>query len=140
MVAPDKSVRVLPTGMDSACDPNVSFDGSSLLFAGKKTRSERWRIYEISLGGGTPRAVSPEYQDARQPIYATTLFTLDSPEPWLTILFSARERFLNETGQSSASSLYNVTLDGRELRRLTFNPNENRDPFQMWDSRVIYSA
>ena len=40
----------------------------------------------------------------------------------------------------AASSLYNVKLDGTELRRLTFNPNHNLDPFQMWDGRVIYSA
>lgn len=140
LVAPDKSLRVLSGGFDSACDPNVSFDAKTILFAGRKTRANHWRIYEVGVTGGTARAVSPEHQDARQPIYATRLFTLDSPEPWFTILYSARETFLNEAGQPLAASLYNVTLDGQELRRLTYNPNLNRDPFQMWDGRVIYSA
>jgi hypothetical protein len=68
------------------------------------------------------------------------LFTLDSPEPWFTTVFVGKTASFNERGRASASSLYNVKLDGGELRRLTFNPNHNFDPFQMWDGRVVYSA
>lgn len=140
IVSPDGQVRVLSEGFQSACDPNVSFDGRHVLFAAKQQPGARWRIWEIGLDGQGARPVSPEHLDARSPIHATTLFTLDSPEPWLTTLFVAREPTLNEVGRASASSLYNVKLDGTELRRLTFNPNHNFDPFQMWDGRVIYSA
>ena len=140
VVSPDGNVRVLSQGFHSACDPDVSFDGQRVLFAGKKERESRWRIWEISLDGQSLHPVSPENLEARSPIYVSTLFTLDSPEPWFTTVFVGREQTANELGRASASSLYNVKLNGSELRRLTFNPNNNFDPFQMWDGRVIYSA
>lgn len=134
------AVRVLTTGFHSACDPDVSFDGERLLFAGKKTADSAWRIWELSLTNGQTRAVSPEGLEAHSPIYVSTLFTLDSPKPWFTTVFVGRDRTLNERGTPCGSTLYNIKLDGGELRKLTFNPNHNLDPIQMWDGRVIYSA
>ena len=140
IVSPDGQVRVLSGDFQSACDPNVSFDGQRVLFAGRKERNARWRIWEMGIDGQGLRPVSPEDLDARSPIYVSTLFTLNSPQPWFTTVFVGRESSLNELGRPSASSLYDITLDGKELRRLTYNPNRNFDPFQMWDGRLIYAA
>ena len=140
IVSSEGQVRVLSDGFYSACDPSLSFDAKRLLFAGKKDKQARWRIWEIGIDGHNLRAVSPENQEARSPIYAATLFTLDSPQPWFTVVYAVQETFFNESGGSMGSSLYNVKLDGTEPRRLTFNPNHNFDPFQMWDGRVLYSA
>ncbi|MCL4178040.1 MAG: hypothetical protein KJ072_09925 [Verrucomicrobia bacterium] len=140
VVAPDGALRLLTEGFHSACDPNLSFDGVRMLFAGKRTPASRWRIWELGLDGQGLRPVSPEGMDARNPIHVSTLFTLNSPEPWFTTVFVGREPTLNELGDIAVTSLYNVQLDGTELRRLTFNPNANVDPFQMWDGRVIYAA
>jgi hypothetical protein len=140
LVLPDGQANVLTKGFHSACDPAVSFDGRRILFAGKKDRQSPWRIYEIGLDGQGLRPVTPENQDARSPVYLSTLFTLNSPEPWFTIAYVAQENTLNELGQPSASSLYNIKLDGTDPRRLTFTPNNNFDPFQMGDGRVIYAA
>ena len=140
LVGSEGQIRVLSEGLNSACDPSVSFDGQHILFAGRKDHNARWRIWEIGADGQGLRPVTPEDMDARSPIYATTLFTLDSPEPWFTTVFVGRDSSVNEAGRCAASSLYNIRLDGTDLRRLTFNPNHNFDPFQTWDGRVIYSA
>jgi hypothetical protein len=140
VVTPSGPPRVLSGGFHSAADPNVSFDGRRVLFAGRKDSGSRWRIWEIGVDGQGLRAVSPEHLDARSPIHVSTLFTLDSPEPWFTMVFVGHQTTLNEQGRAGISSLFNLRLDGTELRRLTFNPNANFDPFQMWDGRVIYSA
>ena len=140
VVSPEGRLSPLSAGFHSACDPNVSFDGRSLLFAGKKDRNSPWRIWETGLDGRGLRPITPENLDARSPIHVSTLFTLDSREPWFTTVFVVRENAVNEAGLASASSLYNIKLDGTELRRLTFNPNNNFDPLQMWDGRVVYSA
>lgn len=140
VVSPDGQARVLSADFQSACDPNVSFDGNRVLFAGRKHRGDRWRIWEIGLDGRELRPISPENLDARSPLHVSVLNTLESPQPWFTTVFVARESTVNETGRTSASNLYNVKFDGTELRRLTFNPNRNVDPFQMWDGRVIYAA
>lgn len=140
VLSPEGQERVLSTGFQSACDPNVSFDGQRVLFAGRKAGNEHWRIWEIGLDGTGLRAISPEGIDARQGIYVSLLNTLESPQPWSTIVFVGRESTVNEVGRVGASALYNVKLDGSELRRLTYNPNHNLDPVQMWDGRVIYAA
>ena len=136
LLAPNGEVRVLSSGFHSACDPCVSFDGQELLFAAKQTAEGRWRIWRMGLDGQNLRAVTGENVDARSPIYVSTLFTLDSPEPWFTTVFVGREG----ARAVAASSLYNIKLDGTELRRLTFSPNHAFDPFQMWDGRVLYSS
>jgi hypothetical protein len=140
VVTPDGQVRALSEGFDSACDPNVSFDGERVLFAGKREPGARWRIWEIGLDGQGLRAVSPEGLDARSPLHVSTLFTLDSPQPWFTTVFVGREQTLDEQGRPEASSLYNIKLDGTELRRLTFGPDANLDPMQMVDGRLVYAA
>jgi hypothetical protein len=140
IVSPEGQLRVLTEGFHSACDPSLSFDAKRLVFAGKKERSSPWRIYEMALDGTNLRPITPENQAARSPIYLSTLFTLDSPEPWFTILYVGGERTLNEMGEAAAASLYSIKLDGTELRRVTFNPNRNLDPFQMGDGRVLFAA
>ena len=140
VLSPTGEIRVLSEGFHSACDPDVSFDGERILFAGKKDETSGWRIWETRVDGQGLHPVSPESLDARMPIYCSTLFTLDSPEPWFTTVFVARERTFNDFGHAESSSLYNVRIDGTDLRRLTFNPNHDLDPFQMWDGRVIYAA
>lgn len=140
VVSPQGQMRVLSEGFVAACDPNVSFDGQRVLFAGRKAGADRWRIWEIAVDGTGLRPVTPEHLDARNPIHVPTLFTLESPQPWFTIVFVARAHTTNEAGKPSASSLYNVKLDGTDLRRMTYNPNHSFDPFQMSDGRVIYAA
>jgi hypothetical protein len=140
LVQPTGATRELTRGFYAACDPDVSFDAQHILFAGKPEAGSRWRIYEVGLDGSNPHPISPDGLEARSPIYVSTLFTLNSPEPWFTLLFVGAEASLNEAGGPSASSLYNIRLDGGDLRRLTYNPNLNLDPTQTWDGRVIYSA
>ncbi|MDH7501292.1 MAG: hypothetical protein QHJ82_01080 [Verrucomicrobiota bacterium] len=140
IVSPDGQTRVLSEGFHSACDPDVSLDGTRVLFAGKKDLNSHWRVYEIAVDGTGLRSVTPDGQEARNPIYLSTLFTLDSPQPWFTIAYVGSENTLNELGLPASSSLYNIKLDGTETRRLTFNPNNNFSPFQMWDGRVVYAA
>ena len=138
VVAPDGQTRVLSEGFDSACDPNVSFDGQRVLFAARKARGDRWRIWEIGVDGKGLRPVTPDNLEARNAIHVSTLFTLDSPKPWFTTVFVGRE--ISAAGVTSPWNLYNIKLEGGEVRQLTFNTGDNHDPFQTADSRLIYAA
>lgn len=141
LVLPDGSRRELVSGFDSACEPDVSFDGKRLLFSGKRKASDPWNIFELDLKGGPPRQITQGAGNCRSPIYLSTLFTLDSPEPWSIIAFvSDASGEFNEIGDRRSTSLYSCRLDGSELRRLTFNPSSDLDPFQVWDGRIVYST
>ncbi|MBE2216304.1 MAG: hypothetical protein IAE82_20695 [Opitutaceae bacterium] len=138
VVTPDGRARPLSEGFASACDPDVSFDGQRVLFAGRRSTDDRWRIWEIGIDGQGLRAISPDNLDARSAIHVSTLFTLDSPKPWFTTVFVGREATTD--GPATPWNLYNIRLEGGEVRRLTFNHGSNVDPFQTNDGRVLYAA
>jgi len=149
MVYPDPSVssgqalstKLLSDGFYSACDPEVSFDATHILFAGKRTPHDRWSIYEAAIDGSSVRQVISRTTDCRSPGYQATLFVLASPEPWHQLTFvSSEKNVLNECGISPATSLYSCKLDGSAVRRLTFNLSSDMDPFIMPDGRLLFAA
>ncbi len=140
LVSPQGSIRVLSAGFHSAADPDVSWDGRRVVFAGRKAAETPWGIWEIGVDGSGLRPITHEEDDCRSPVYLGSLFTLDSPEPWFTVLFAGTERTRSESGFGYGTSLYSVKMDGTELRRLTFNPSASFDAVPMWDGRVLYST
>lgn len=140
LVEPGGKVRVLSAGFSAACDPHVHFDGKRVLFAGRKSDHDPWAIWELDLNEARPRCVVNPGHACRHPVYLSSLFTLDSPEPWYTIAYVGRDPTLDELGRGRSTSLYSVKLDGSELRRISFNPNPEVSPFQMPDGRLIFSG
>lgn len=141
MVYPDLSTKLLSDGFYSACDPEVSFDPTHILFAGKRTPDDRWSIYEAAIDGSSVRQVISRTTDCRSPGYQATLFVLASPEPWYQLTFvSVEKNALNECGVGPATSLYSCKLDGSAVRRLTFNLSSDMDPFIMPDGRLLFAA
>jgi hypothetical protein len=53
----------------ASADASVSFDGSSVLFSGKKNAGDRWQIWEIKLADRSERRVVTSYSDAIRPLY-----------------------------------------------------------------------
>jgi hypothetical protein len=139
-VSPDGKVTPLASEFQAACDPAVSHDARRLLFAGKTAAGAPWQIYELDLASGKTRQITHDPLDARQPVYLSHLFTLDSPKPWATLLYVATEPKWNLPGTARIRGLRNVRLDGSEPRQVTLNPADNLDPFQAADGRVLYSS
>jgi hypothetical protein len=140
VLEPDGNSRNLVPDFHSACDPDVSFDGEKILFAGKRRPADPWNIWEIDTGGSDLRQVTREQHDSRAPIYLSTLYTITSSEPWYTILFVRDDGVLNEEGSAPGTSLYSVRLDGSEQRRITFNLSNEGDPFLMPDGLVLFAG
>ena len=53
----------------SSADASVSFDGGSVLFAGKKTAGDPWQIWELGLADRRVRQVVTANSDAIRPLY-----------------------------------------------------------------------
>lgn len=138
-VYPDLSTEVLSHGFHSACDPEISFDASHILFAGKRTRTDNWTIFEMAIDGSSIRQVTNGESHCRSPGYQATLYTIVSPKPWHQLTFVGSEKgALNEYGAATATNLYSCKLDGSTVRRLTFNLSSNMDPFLMPDGRLLF--
>jgi hypothetical protein len=141
LVQPDSSARVLSTRFHSACDPDVSFDGKRILFAGKRNAGDNWNIHEMAVNGSDVRQITRDLGDCRGPCYQSTLYTIVSSEPWFQITFvGTGAGAMNEDGSSVATNLYSCKLDGTTVRRLTFNLSSDVDPFLMADGRLLYAG
>lgn len=141
VVRPDRTTRVLTEQFHSACEADVSFDGRRILFAGKKTASEEWNIYEMDSDGSEVRRVTRGVGNCRSPVYQSTLYTLDSPKPWYQLSFvSDAAGTLNEYVAIPATAVYSCELDGAHVRRLTFNLSSDMDPFLMADGRLVFAG
>jgi Tol biopolymer transport system component len=143
LVSPGGQARALTPGFHSAADPEVSFDGRSILFAGKKAAQDPWCVFEMKADGGEPRQVTCGAGGARQPVYLSTVYTITptSVEPWVQVAFVGDlpgER--DEAGKAPHTSLWSCKMDGSALRRLTFNLSSDRDPVILPDGRMVYAG
>ncbi len=123
--------RVLTAAFASAADPEVSFDGRSILFAGKKAAGDPWCVWEMKADGTGPRQVTCGEAGARQPVYQSTIYTITpkSVEPWVQVAFVGENKGeRNEAGVAANTSLWSCKTDGTALRRLTYNLSNDVDP------------
>jgi len=131
-VNPDFSTEVLSHGFHSICNPEISFDASHILFAGKRIHRDNWTVFEMGIDGSNLRQVTNGEIPCRSPGYQSTLYTIVSPKPWQQLTFVGSE--------NGALNLYSCKLDGSEVRRLTFNLSSNMDPFLMPDGRLLFAS
>lgn len=59
----------LVAGFAATADASVSFDAKTILFAGKKSATDRWQIWELSLADGKQHQVTHAAGDAIRPLY-----------------------------------------------------------------------
>lgn len=135
LVRLDGSVKNLCDDLFAARDPEVSFDGTRILFSAKEAAEDCWAIYEMRADGTECRRVVAANGDCQNPRYLSALYTLDSPEPWYEIVFVGQG-----IDGAFGSSLYSCKLDGSELERLTYNLGYNSAPFLMPDGRLLFGV
>ena len=141
LVLPNGETRVLSQGFHSACDPDVSFDASRILFAGKRATAEPWSIYEMAADGSGVRQITRDTGNCRSPGYQGTLYTIIAPGPWYQLTFvSDAAGALTDDASRVATHLYSCRLDGTAARRLTFNVSGDSDPCVTPDGRLLYAA
>jgi len=144
LVPPNGPPRLLSSGFHSAGDPDVSFDATRILFAGKRAASDHWNIYEMAIDGSGLRQITKDLGDCRSPGYQSTLYKLKPvgvpSEPEYHLTFVAGAGTLNEYGGSEATCLYSCKPDGSAVRRLTYNLSSDMDPFIMDDGRLVFAA
>jgi hypothetical protein len=65
----DGKAQPLVADFAASADANVSFDGRSVLFAGKKVAGDSWQIWELTLADRKVRQVVSSNGDAIRPFY-----------------------------------------------------------------------
>ncbi len=125
----------------SAQDPAVSFDGETILFAGKKSAADSWSIWRMNRDGSGKVEITPELNDCVSPLFVGGLFYLNDDAPSDQIVFmSGDHNWINEQGSTPAYSLYVSNLEGKNCHRITFNLSGDFDPDVLPNGRVVFTS
>ncbi|MDZ7617668.1 MAG: hypothetical protein U1E05_11725, partial [Patescibacteria group bacterium] len=113
-------------------NPDVSYDGSRILFAWKKSdREDDYHLYDLDLASGRIRQLTSglgfaDYEGAYLPnghIVFNSSRCVQTVDCWWT----------------EVSNLYTCDADGRFLRRLSFDQVHTNFPTVTEDGRVLYT-
>ncbi len=125
----------------SACDPDVSFDGQSILFAGKKTTDSNWQIWRMDRDGSNKVQITDTEADCVSPLYVGALFFLNDATPTDQIAYLSSEHgWVNEYGFGPAYSLYVSNLEGENVHRITYNLSAESSPDVLPNGRIVFSS
>ena len=114
--------HTLVEGFAATADPDLSFDATHVLFAGKQKAADPWRIWEIALDHGTARVVSGGEGDCYRPFYL----------PQGQVVYTRRT--------VGGSQIEVAPVDGGKPERLTFAPGHFLTADVLRDGRVLFEA
>src|SRR5579871_6430479 len=113
--------RNLAPGFFASADPEISFDGKRVLFAGRRKRDDVWQIWEAPLEGGEARRVAAWAEDSIRPLYL--------PDDRILYARKTEQGFQLET----------LAADGKPVR-ITFAPGGVLPGDVLHDGRVLYES
>ena len=121
---PAKSLKLLSEGFYSACSPDISYDGKYMLFAGQRAAGDTWQIWEMDLGNSEVRQITTSGDNCTDPVYL----------PGNRLVYS---KILANDSLKAGFSLYAGNLDGSNMQRITYNPNNYFASNTLHDGRVL---
>lgn len=120
------AVVILTPEFFAAVDPQISFNGSKVLFAAQQQPTAHWQIWEMNAEGSAKRQVTNLDADCLRPGY------LAHEEIVFTVVSS--------NGGHAVSQVYVAKLDGTEAHPITFGPGNFQFETVLKDGRILVSA
>lgn len=124
-VEPEGRVKPLTSEFFAAADPQVSYDGKKILFAGQLSPGSKWQIWEMNADGSEKRQITKCDDDCVKPAYL----------PRGQIVFTALS-----PSKDSFSTLFVARLDGSGAHPITFGPGAFQVERVLADGRMLVSA
>jgi len=124
----------LVTGFAASADANVSFDGKTVLFAGKQAASDPWQIWELVLADHSLRKLVAGTSDAIRPFYL--------PAGRLVYAQRTSAGFQVETAGNDAQTAWaRIDADaGSQLMQLAYVPGNSIPDDVLQDGRILFET
>lgn len=119
----------------SARDPSVSFDGTSILFSGKRHAGDSWQIYRMDRDGGNVRQLTADTGDRVSPLHVGALFYLNDTHPVGQMIFQSPD-----AGAGGGPALFACNDDGKMPRRISHNLYPDVEPDVLPNGRLVFSS
>lgn len=113
--------------------PSVSFDARHFLFVGRRSPNDADSVFEMETDGTGVREVIQPMGGCDQPVYLSSVFTVDAEDPIEQIGFRAKG------AGGGASAFFRCRCDGTEVQQITFAPRGVTDPLLLSDGRLLFS-
>jgi hypothetical protein len=115
----------------AVADPEISYDGTKVIFSMRKTRNENFDIYEMNLiGKPNLRRLTTSTFDDCDPAYL----------PNGKIVFASNRRNIrDEYERREVENLFSMEADGSNQQCISFNNSDDFDPFVLSDGRVAWT-
>ena len=110
----------------AAADPQVSLDGSRILFSGQRTKGDAWQVWEMAVDGSGLRQITHCAGDCLEPKYL----------PQNQIVYT----FVSGNGSLRGSAVYVSRMDGTDAHPITFGPGNFQVETVLHSGRILVSA
>lgn len=127
LIDPDRSEsseKILTTAFYSARAPQVSYDGTHMIFAGQLKQTDPWSIWEMDLNDMKYKGIIALKENCIDPQYL----------PGERIVCS---KFTQNDSLKSEHSLFTCNIDGSNFKRITFNPYTYVASQVLKDGRIL---
>ena len=112
----------------SARSPEISFDGTNLLFSAKKSKEDKWQIWEMNLRTNSTHQITNRSFNCTDPAYL----------PDGQIVFSSRTKLLGNI--KDVMVLFTIETDGSNEKQITFHPNNDQNSTILQDGRILVNT
>ena len=111
-------------------DPQVSYDGKTILFAYRKGGAPNYLLHEIQTDGSGLRQLTDGPWDDIEPVYL--------PDGGILFCSSRCRRWIN-CWPTQVAVLHRCDGDGRNIRAVSSNNQHDNTPWMLPDGRVLYT-
>jgi hypothetical protein len=111
-------------------DPQISYDGSKILFSYRKAGSDYFNLYEIHTNGTGLRQITGGPFDDIEPTYL--------PDGGIAFCSSRAKRWVN-CWTVQVATIHRCSADGTNIRLLSANIEQDNTPWPLPDGRLLYT-
>ncbi len=111
-------------------DPQVHYDGKRILFSYRRGGTEQYHLYEIGADGAGLRQLTDGAYDDIEPTYL--------PDGGIAFVSTRCQRWVN-CWLTQVAVLYRCDGDGKNLRPLSSNNEQDNTPWPLPDGRLLYT-
>jgi hypothetical protein len=111
-------------------DPQVSYDGSKILFSYRKGGTENYLLYEINADGTGLRELTTGNYDDFEPSYL--------PDGDIVFVSTRCKRWVN-CWLTQVAVMHRCDPNGQNVRPISSNNEQDNTPWPMPDGRILYT-
>ncbi len=111
-------------------DPQVSYDGTKILFSYRKGGTQNFNLYEIKTDGTGLKQLTSGPWDDIEPTYL--------PDSSIMFCSSRAKRWVN-CFVVQVANLHRCDADGSNIREISANIEQDNTPWPLPDGRVVYT-